>query len=457
MMAARLAAHQRRSSKSLLVVVGSTILLLWSRVRAFAPPGITSPAGAFVYDDDGDAELRLPAGARAWTAPLSSHHRTSLCATTGNDNKEKASLDDWESTSRDILEQAKDISSSIRMAVGLLFQPDDSVQADDIVALCDTIDEAHTTTTTSTNSVAQWVRLQALHFQRYELLTKLMRKDYASYIATASFLSPSRIPRLSLPNVQDVPIGPGAAAVPATVTDGSSSTTGVPLVPDCDLPPLEFKDNPLDVLLLSIFRKLVTKNTNGLTSDTPGIRGLLDQGRTFMLQQEGNNNNNSTTGADETQHAMVRETLGDLMTPVLPPFYRIFMAGIVPSIGTPWDGKQLGPWFYAPWLTSMVTPTFFGFLVGPSYPNRRKDGQLGTYVYMLFFFNVIFRDGKNAARTTCISCLTLACLLAFSVFPKAVSSLKNVNTCKNLVAKACASTNASSPHNSSFRTHWDYH
>ena len=69
------------------------------------------------------------------------------------------------------------------------------------------------------------------------------------------------------------------------------------------------------------------------------------------------------------------------MTPVLPPFYRIFMSGIVPSnLGTPWDGKQLGPWFYAPFLTSFVTPTFFAFLVGPSRPNRRKDGQLGGLV-----------------------------------------------------------------------------
>jgi len=35
-------------------------------------------------------------------------------------------------------------------------------------------------------------------------------------------------------------------------------------------------------------------------------------------------------------------------------------------------------WFYAPYLTSVVTPTFFAFLVGPSRPNRRRDdGQRG--------------------------------------------------------------------------------
>lgn len=40
-------------------------------------------------------------------------------------------------------------------------------------------------------------------------------------------------------------------------------------------------------------------------------------------------------------------------------------------------GKQIGPWPWAPWLTSFVTPTFFGFLVGPSRTNRRIDGSLG--------------------------------------------------------------------------------
>jgi len=92
------------------------------------------------------------------------------------------------------------------------------------------------------------------------------------------------------------------------------------------------------------------------------------------------------------------------MTPFLPPFYRLFMSGLVPSRerGDPqwledavqacvqrlpqdWQGRlqpgeQLGPWFYAPTLTSAVTPTFFGFLVGPSSVNRRQDGQLGGLV-----------------------------------------------------------------------------
>ena len=92
------------------------------------------------------------------------------------------------------------------------------------------------------------------------------------------------------------------------------------------------------------------------------------------------------------------------MTPVLPPFYRIFMGGIVPSRerGDPawlvdgaqrlanalpfnassWltPGTQLGPLPYAPLLTSLVSPYAFGFLVGPAKVNRRSDGGLGGLV-----------------------------------------------------------------------------
>jgi beta-carotene isomerase len=75
------------------------------------------------------------------------------------------------------------------------------------------------------------------------------------------------------------------------------------------------------------------------------------------------------------------------MTPILPPFYRIFMSGIIPKIQLPYNNnnitihaeeKQYGPWFYAPFLTSYITPIFFKFLVGPSYPNRhRATGSFG--------------------------------------------------------------------------------
>ena len=43
-------------------------------------------------------------------------------------------------------------------------------------------------------------------------------------------------------------------------------------------------------------------------------------------------------------------------------------------------GRQLGPWFYAPALTSVVAPYAFGFLVGPASLNRRSDGAIGGLV-----------------------------------------------------------------------------
>eukprot|EP00966_Prymnesium_polylepis_P331836 7387402-Prymnesium_polylepis.1 len=98
--------------------------------------------------------------------------------------------------------------------------------------------------------------------------------------------------------------------------------------------------------------------------------------RRYMLSPEGN--------SPAAQQTVLVRTLRRLMTPVLPPFYRIFMGGIVPSTarGDPqWledaaqrlvraidrvlpvdakealaPGKQLGPAPYAPLLTSVVAP-----------------------------------------------------------------------------------------------------
>ena len=228
------------------------------------------------------------------------------------------------------------------------------------------------------------IRQKCHEFGRYQLLVKLLESNYDTYIKTAEFLSPNRIPRTELPNVQEVTY----RAASNDNEDKSQSNLsgsiavvgedGVPLVPDCQLESMSYNDSPLDKLLLSIFRNLVTKHTGGIKNDIPGIEGLLDQGRTYMTMElpEGVSYEQHTVA----QHDMVKNTLGGLMTPALPPFYRIFMSGIVPKLGTEWDGKQLGPWFYAPWLTSIVTPPFFGFLVGPSRPNRRLDGQRGGLV-----------------------------------------------------------------------------
>uniref|UniRef100_A0A7S3P4L4 Beta-carotene isomerase D27-like C-terminal domain-containing protein n=1 Tax=Amphora coffeiformis TaxID=265554 RepID=A0A7S3P4L4_9STRA len=271
---------------------------------------------------------------------------------------------DWAKLGDKIIAEAKEAASCISLASGALFQS--SATAQEVVETCDTLDALSINQDLVVTGKTLEMRRRALEFKRYELLAKIMRDDYDAYVATASFLSPSRIPRMQLPNVQDVPYDKEREP-----KDAGVDQEGVPLVADCGLESVDFKGNILDKTLLSIFRKLVAQNTGGVTSEKAGIQGLCEQGRTFMLQP------NQTP---EAQHKMVYDTLGDLMTPVLPPFYRIFMSGIVPKLGTSIDGKQLGPWFYAPFLTSFVTPTFFAFLVGPSRPNRRKDGQLGGLV-----------------------------------------------------------------------------
>ena len=222
-----------------------------------------------------------------------------------------------------------------------------------------------------------------LSYQRYELLVQLMQTNYTTYITTAEFLcSDSRqtdrtnqIQRYELPNVQDVPYTTAAAARTTTTTE--TRMTDDSLVPDCTLNDMEYNDSLLDQILLYIFRSLVTKHTNGVTSPVPGIRGLLEQGRTYMVQQKDH--------PPDAQHRMVQNTLRDLMTPILPPFYRIFMSGIIPKVQLPFNNnndniitlhaeeKQYGPWFYAPFLTSYITPIFFKFLVGPSHPNRHRE------------------------------------------------------------------------------------
>jgi hypothetical protein len=261
-----------------------------------------------------------------------------------------------------IIGELQEVTECAAIVMRPFWSPDSSVTPESIVNVCDDLDNIMINEKLLSSSQLQ-LRRRALEIQRYELLCKLMQRDYQAYIATASFLSPSRIPRKNLPNIQEVPLDPSLNSM-QSLEDG--------LVPDCSLESVSYEESILDKVLLQIFRNLVTKNTGGVTSSKPGIDGLLEQGRTYMLQA------NQT---DEAQHRMVRDTLRGLMTPVLPPFYRIFMSGIIPPIfGTEWDGKQLGPWFYAPYLTSFVTPTFFGFLVGPSYPNRRKDGKLGGLI-----------------------------------------------------------------------------
>mmetsp|Transcript_13380 Transcript_13380/g.19684 ORF Transcript_13380/g.19684 Transcript_13380/m.19684 type:complete len:412 (-) Transcript_13380:102-1337(-) len=271
---------------------------------------------------------------------------------------------DLEKLGARVKNEAVETFESLSIAAEPIFRSDESVSAEEIVQVCDEIDAINPRSGLVVSDTIG-LRKSCLEFKRYELLSKLMRKDYDGYIAVCSFLSPSRIPRFSLPNLQDVPLGDTSSVGLGTDDDGA------PLVPDCNLENMEYKDSVLDNFLLQLFRKQVTEHTGGMTSDKDGIFGLVEQGRNFMLRPG---------QTPEAQHQMVRSTLRTLMTPFLPPFYRIFMSGIVPKLGTDFDGKQFGPWFYAPFLTSFVTPTFFGFLVGPSVVNRRKDGRVGGLV-----------------------------------------------------------------------------
>jgi hypothetical protein len=295
--------------------------------------------------------------------------------------------------------EIKEISACLALAYNYITKPNNEVSVEDIVRSCDAIDSftssSHDKTTLKNLLTNKLMLRKRVHeYGRYTLFIKLMKVDYNAYVTTAEFLCPTRILREELPNIQDVKYSSGSTKAAAAAADddlgvnviaSSSSTsspnaivreagvdnTMMPLVPDCELKDLSYTDSLLDKLLLYIFRTFVAEYT-GLSKhdDIPGIKGLLVQGKEYM-----------TLGAQPTlQHDMVKSTLGKLMTPILPPFYRIFMSGIVPNLGTKYDGKQIGPLPYAPYLTSIVTPLFFGFLVGPSRPNRRKDGNRGGLI-----------------------------------------------------------------------------
>lgn len=169
-----------------------------------------------------------------------------------------------------------------------------------IVAVCDAADGAR-----------GWLGA-ALRGVRYLKLAALLKRDRAEYLLTAAFLA-GRLDRADFPNLEGVPAGG---------TEATSGTASEELVPDCALPDKRYQDSPLDALLLWVFRGLVHKEINW-SSPERGIAGLLQEGRHFMLSAEG--------ADEESQHRFVRNVLAGLMTPALPPFYRVFMAGLVPS------------------------------------------------------------------------------------------------------------------------------
>lgn len=246
--------------------------------------------------------------------------------------------------------------------------------------------------------VAQYLK----RLRRWQLMADLLKADRTKYLETASFLN---IPRAELPNRQDVPLracdpDPRRPGVNAEVRV-SDSLNADGLVADCVLEDKPMGENLAEGLLLKVTRDIYAEETGVTQNPEKGIRGLLDEMRRYMLSPEG--------VIPAAQQDVLIKTLRRLMTPFLPPFYRIFMGGIVPSydpkdtrVGADpkwlaeafqWvrsklpfgkeylePGRQLGPWFYAPTLTAVVSPYAFGFLVGPSSLNLRSDGQIGGLV-----------------------------------------------------------------------------
>lgn len=224
-------------------------------------------------------------------------------------------------------DQAEETWSSTANLIGDLFKL--SATPITLVQLCDRIDAA---VVGSRESILLSLRRQAL-------LSDMLKSDRNVYLETVKFLG-ARVPRKDLPNLQDVPYFnydqnmDSKSSSDSLLTEqkieqmtGQMSITedqiniNNDLIKDCTLPNVTFSESPLDILLLGIFRNLVQKEVL-YKSDIPGIRGLLAEGKHYYLSDLGS--------VTENQHAFVRRTLAALLTPFLPPFYRIFMAGIIP-------------------------------------------------------------------------------------------------------------------------------
>jgi hypothetical protein len=258
---------------------------------------------------------------------------------------------------------------------------------------------------TSTQDVAAAVlRHSALFLKRQrrsQLLVDMLKADRSAYVETVSFLN---IPRKELPNRQDVPLrsfDPEPRRPTPTPPADAAGADEPDLVADCPLVDQPMGENVAEAAILEVTRGIYATEARIPRAAQPGIRGLIEEMRSYMLSADGS--------SAQAQREVLLRTLRTLMTPVLPPFYRIFMGGLVPrhdpadtrvgadpkwlADGFAWvrerlpagksllePGKQLGPWFYAPALTAVVSPFAFGFLVGPATLNRRADGELGGLV-----------------------------------------------------------------------------
>ena len=119
--------------------------------------------------------------------------------------------------------------------------------------------------------------------RRDQLLVELLRVERPAYIETASFLN---IPRLELPNLQDVPVRDASAAVPPPAAAPREDD----LVPNCALDDVAMGENLLEAVLLKVTRDIYADQTEGVIVrryEDPGITGLIDEMRQFMLSPVG--------------------------------------------------------------------------------------------------------------------------------------------------------------------------
>ena len=182
----------------------------------------------------------------------------------------------------------------------------------------------------------RWVSEQ----RRYLGLCGLLAQNKTRYTEVAGTLHlVYGVDRLKLPNLEDVP---------ASVFEAD------PLRPLTSLPNVTFVESPWEKALLFFTRQRYAVHAEThYKSKERGITGLLAEMLVLARKSD-----------VDTQKNAVLFTLRDLMTPLLPPFYRFFVTQ------KPWQDFS----------TSVVAPIVFGYLVGPSTVNRRSDGQLGGLV-----------------------------------------------------------------------------
>ena len=277
-----------------------------------------------------------------------------------------------------------------------------------VAELTESIDQAGTDASPSAlETIADFLKRQ----RRSQLLVDLLKSDRAAYIETATFLP---IPRRELPNRQDIPLracdtAPRRAdALPETVLIGGLTADG--LVPDSPLADKAMGENGLEAAILELTRDIYSKETGVSRSDEKGIRGLIDEMRRFMLSSRG--------ASPAAQQEVLIRTLRVLMTPVLPPFYRIFMGGKVPTFDPRDERIGADPQWLADGF-SWVGSSVHGFM-----PRR----------------SLLWWPRMRSASSSVLRLSTDAQTASWGG-----SSWRSANSCRSPIARACASIRASCP------------